>query len=419
MSHFFFHGADAVKLAAVYGTPLYVVSEDEITARLKEVKSWFDDRYERCHTHFASKAFLTKDMLRILKREGVGLDVVSGGELYLAREMGFPATEIAFHGNCKTEQEISEGLDYGVGKFVCDSLDEIKLIDGMARSRGARPKVLIRVNPGVEGNTHPHMLTSGGRTKFGLPPDLLRQAAAECMAFQNVTAAGFHFHVGSQLMCPETHLEALDILLGIIKELRDEIGFETRILDMGGGFGVAYTSADKPARIGDFITPMVARAEGFCAANKIPRPDLIIEPGRYIVGPAGITLYTVGSVKEIPGVTTYAGVDGGYPDNPRPALYEAVYNAAIANKYDETPVKNVTIAGKCCESGDVVIRDIMLPDIERGDIVAVFCTGAYCRSMANNYNKNPIPATVMIKEGTPRLSERRQTYRDIYACETL
>jgi diaminopimelate decarboxylase len=352
-----------------------------------------------------------------LKREGVGLDVVSGGELYLAREMGFPADEIAFHGNCKTEREISDGLDYGVGKFVCDSLDEIKLIDEMARSRGARPSVLIRVNPGVEGNTHRHMLTSGGRTKFGLPPDLLRQVAAECMTLKNVTAAGFHFHVGSQLMDPETHLEALDILLGIIKELRDEIGFETRILDMGGGFGVAYTPADKPARIEDFVTPMVSQAEEFCAANGLARPDLIIEPGRYIVGPSGITLYTVGSVKEIPGVTTYAGVDGGYPDNPRPALYEAVYDAVIANKYGEAPVKNVTLAGKCCESGDVVIRDIMLPSVERGDIVAVLCTGAYCHSMANNYNKNPIPAIVMIKDGTPRLSVRRQTYEDIYACD--
>jgi diaminopimelate decarboxylase len=417
LSHFFFHGVDTAELAGTYGTPLYVVSEDEITTRIREIKSRFDNRHERCHTHFASKAFLTKDMLRILKREGVGLDVVSGGELYMAREMEFPADEIAFHGNCKTESEISEGLDYGVGKFVCDSLGEIKLIDEMARSRGVRPRVLIRVNPGVEGNTHRHVLTSGGRTKFGLPPDLLRHALAECTALNNVVTAGFHFHVGSQLMDPRAHLEALDILLGIIKELRDEMGFETRILDMGGGFGVAYTPADNPARIDDFITPMVTLAEEFCAANGLTRPDLIIEPGRYIVGPAGITLYTVGSVKEIRGVTTYAGVDGGYSDNPRPALYEAVYDAVVANKYGEAPVKNVTIAGKCCESGDVVIRDIMLPDIERGDIVAVLCTGAYCHSMANNYNKNPIPATVMIKDGAARLSVRRQTYADIYACD--
>jgi diaminopimelate decarboxylase len=417
LSHFFFHGVDTVELACTYGTPLYVVSEDEITARIREIKSLFDDRRERCRTHFASKAFLTKDMLGILKREGVGLDVVSGGELYLAREMEFPAERIAFHGNSKTEMEISEGLDYGVGKFVCDSLDEIKLIDEMARSRGARPNVLIRVNPGVKGNTHAHMLTSGGRTKFGLPPDLLRQTAAECAALENVAPVGLHFHVGSQLMDAGAHLEALDVLLGIIKELRDEMNFETRILDMGGGFGVAYTPADKPARIGDFITPMAARVEAFCAANGLTRPDLIIEPGRYITGPSGITLYTVGSVKEIPGVTTYAGVDGGYHDNPRPALYEAVYDAVVANKYGVSPAKNVTLAGKCCESGDVLIRGIMLPDIERGDIVAVLCTGAYCHSMANNYNKNPIPAIVMIKDGEARLSVRRQTYADIYACE--
>ncbi|MDR1509621.1 MAG: diaminopimelate decarboxylase [Synergistaceae bacterium] len=417
MGNFIFHGCDTTELAREFGTPLYVVSEDEITDRIRTVKSCFDEKYERCRTHFASKAFLTRDMLRILMDEGLGLDVVSGGELYLARRMNFPVERIAFHGNSKTVREISEGLEYGVGKFVCDSLGEISLIDEMARAHDVRANILIRVNPGVEGNTHRHMLTSGGRTKFGLSPEAVKNAMPACMKMANVSISGFHFHVGSQLMDASAHLAAVDVLLELIREARSEVGFEAWILDMGGGFGVPYTASDRPIPIEGFIGAMVKRAEEFCALNGIKRPDLIIEPGRYIVGPSGITLYTVCSVKEVPGVTLYAGVDGGYPDNPRPALYEAVYDAVVANKYGEPADRKVTIAGKCCESGDIVIRDIALPPVERGDVIAVLCTGAYNYSMANNYNKTPIPAIVAIKDGCPRISVRRQTYAELYACD--
>jgi diaminopimelate decarboxylase len=417
MRNFCFHGADTVDLASKFGTPLYVVSEDEIVSRVRTVKSCFDDKYERCRSHFASKAFLTRDMLRILMNEGLGLDVVSGGELYLARDMKFPASKIAFHGNSKTEREISEGLCYGVGKFVCDSVDEIEVIDEMAASHEKSANILIRVNPGVEGNTHRHMLTSGGRTKFGISPEMVKNALPVLGNLKNVTLAGFHFHIGSQLMEPSAHLAGLEIVLALIKELSGGVGFETKILDMGGGFGVAYTDGDDPKPLDAFLDPMVARTEEFCRINNLRRPDLIIEPGRYIAGPSGITLYSVCSVKEIPGVTTYAGVDGGYPDNPRPALYEAVYDAVVANKYDLPRGKKITIAGKCCESGDIVIRDIMLPEVERGDVIAVMCTGAYNHSMSNNYNKNSIPAVVMVKDGVPRLSVRRQTYEDIFAAD--
>jgi diaminopimelate decarboxylase len=417
MGNFIFHGCDTVELAREYGTPLYVVSEDEITNRIREIKSLFDEKYERCRTHFASKAFLTRDMLSVLKGEGLGLDVVSGGELYLARSVNFPAGMIAFHGNSKTAREISEGLEYGVGKFVCDSIGEMNVIDETARASGRRANVLIRVNPGVEGNTHRHILTSGRGTKFGLSPEAIMNAMPACAEMPNISLTGFHFHVGSQLMDASAHLEALDTVLALIRDLRSETGFETRILDMGGGFGVSYTASDRPVPIGRFIEAMVNRAVEFCARNHIRRPDLIIEPGRYIAGPSGITLYTVCGVKEVPGVTVYAGVDGGYPDNPRPALYEAVYDAVIANKYGEPPERGVTIAGKCCESGDIVIRDIALPAVERGDVIAVLCTGAYNHSMANNYNKTPIPAIVTVKNGRPRLSVRRQTYEDMYACD--
>jgi diaminopimelate decarboxylase len=417
MGNFYFDGADTAELARKFGTPLYVVSEDEIVRRIRTVKSCFDDKYDRCRAHFAAKAFLTRDMLRVLMRENLGLDVVSGGELYLARDMNFPPEKIAFHGNSKSEREISDGLEYGIGKFVCDSLDEITTIDGIASASGARANVLIRVNPGIEADTHRHMLTSGGRTNFGISPDAIKKAMPALAKLENVSLAGFHFHVGSQLMEPSSHLAALDAVLAMMRDLRAENGFEAKILDMGGGFGVAYTESDSPRPLGEFLGPMVARAEEFCRANGMTRPDLVIEPGRCIAGPSGITLYTVCGVKEIPGVTTYAGVDGGYPDNPRPALYEARYDAVVANKYGEPCVRKTTIAGKCCESGDIVIRDIMLPDVERGDVIAVMCTGAYNHSMANNYNKNPIPAIVMIKGGEARLSVRRQTYEELFAAD--
>ncbi|MDR1651769.1 MAG: diaminopimelate decarboxylase, partial [Synergistaceae bacterium] len=390
MGNFMFHGCDATELAGQFGTPLYVMSEDEITARIREIKSCFDDKYDRCRTHFASKAFLSRDMLRILMDEGVGLDVVSGGELYLARDMGFPPERIAFHGNSKSSGEIADGLSCGVGKFVCDSVQEITAIDGMARAAGTKARILIRVNPGVDGNTHRHMLTTG-RTKFGMTVSETRGAVSLCGGLDNIELAGFHFHVGSQLMDSTAHLAALAVLLELIKDLKAENGFETEFLDMGGGYGVAYTAGDRPSPVSDFIGAMVSRAEDFCSSNGLYRPCLVIEPGRYIVGPSGITLYTVCSVKETSGVT-YVGVDGGYPDNPRPALYEAVYDAVAAGRYKEAPEKVVTIAGKCCETGDILIRDIALPKVERGDVIAVLCTGAYNRSMANNYNGNPFPA---------------------------
>ena len=414
MGNFMFHGVDVTDLAREYGTPLYVMSEDEIVRRVREVRRCFDERYERCSAFFASKSFLTKDMLRILMREGMGLDVVSGGELFLAREMGFPPEKIAFHGNSKTEREIASGLDYGVGKFVCDSQGEIAMIDEMARERGALASVLIRVTPGVDAHTHKYISTGEAGSKFGLPPEAVKDAVSFCGTLRNVSLSGFHFHVGSQLMDNSSHLEALGVLLPLIKELYAE-GFETKILDMGGGFGVRYTEKDSPQGISGFIGGMVDRVEDFCRSNGIARPSLVVEPGRWIVSDAGITLYTVGSVKRLSGGASYVGVDGGYPDNPRPALYGAEYEAVLANKADLPPAETVSIAGKCCESGDILIHGIALPEARRGDVLAVMCTGAYNHSMSNNYNKNPVPAVVMIKDGTPRLSVRRQTYEEMFS----
>lgn len=416
MEHYTFAGCDAVALARTYGTPLYVVSEDEIERRIRRIRACFDERWERCTTFFAAKSFLTRDMLRLLVREGLGLDVVSGGELFLAREMGFPPERIAFHGNSKTEAEIAAGLDYGVGKFVCDSVDEIAYIDAMARRRHTATDILIRVTPGVDSHTHSYMATAGTDCKFGVPIPDLERAVSLCLSMTGVRLRGLHFHVGSQLQENTSHLLATDILLGLIHSLRERTGFTTEILDLGGGFGVPYTEKDAPQPVEAFVVPMVERVRTFCAENDIPRPALVIEPGRWIVAEAGITLYTVGSVKETPEGRTFVGVDGGFPDNPRPALYQAEYRAVLADRPDAPAKRRTTIAGKCCESGDIVIRDIAFPEARRGDTVAVLATGAYHHSMANNYNKHPIPAVVAVRDGVPRLSVRRQTCEEMYAA---
>lgn len=420
MSNFIFHDVDTVRLAEKYGTPLYVVSADEIEARIARLKRAFDERGgddesgKKFETYYASKAFLTREMLRILMASEIGLDVVSGGELHLAREMGFPPRKIAFHGNSKTEAEIADGLAYGVGMFVCDSVEEIALIDAMACARGVHADVLIRVTPGVDSHTHKYISTSGVDSKFGVPRSGLKDAVAGCMAMSGVRLKGFHFHVGSQLLENASHLMATDILLACIREMRDELGFMTEVFNMGGGFGVRYVPSDDPQPVEAFIEPMVTRVERFCAQNNLKMPTLMIEPGRWIVAEAGITLYTVGSVKEVPGVATYVGVDGGYPDNPRPALYEALYEAVAANRFGEPSSGPVTIVGKCCESGDILIRDIEMPRLRRGDRIAVMGTGAYNYSMSSNYNKNPIPAMVVIRDGVPKLAVRRQTFAQMY-----
>ncbi|MDR3255726.1 MAG: diaminopimelate decarboxylase [Synergistaceae bacterium] len=415
MGNYTFCGVDAVELAEKYGTPLYVMSEDEITRRLREIKSCFEGGRADRATFFAAKSFLTKDMLRILTREGAGLDVVSEGELYLAREMAFPPERIAFHGNSKTELEITRGIEYGVGKFVSDSVEEIELIDARARLAGVKAHVLIRVAPGVEGHTHRHISTGGADSKFGLSLSSVTEAISLCGVFKNVSLDGFHFHVGSQCMDNSAHVEALRVILTMMLKLRDTNGFEARTLDMGGGFGVRYTDNDSPQPIAEFICGMTECVGKFCKESGMTMPALIVEPGRWVTAEAGITLYTVGSVKRIPGGRTYIGVDGGFPDNPRPALYDAKYEAVLANKFGVPPEETVTIAGKCCESGDVLIHDIALPRAARGDIIAVLGTGAYNHTMANNYNKNTIPAIVMIKDGKPRLSVRRQSFAAMFA----
>lgn len=415
--NYYFSDCDTVQLAKEYGTPLYVMSEDIILDRLNEIKRSFLEKYSDVQAYYASKAFLTKEMARIIKREGLGLDVVSGGELYTAKAVDFPMDKIMFHGNNKTPEEIRMALEYGIGRFVSDSIYEIKLIDSIAKEMGVKADILIRVTPGVDSHTHKYVATANIDSKFGIPIPALSESVKLAQELECVNLKGLHFHVGSQLLDNSSHLKAVEITLNLIKKLKDELGFITQEFNLGGGYGIRYREEDEARSLSYFIDPMMEMIEKFCNENCINRPRIFIEPGRWVVGEAGITLYTIGSIKKIPGVRIYAGIDGGFPDNPRTALYQAKYEAVVANKAD-LPLSGIaTIAGKCCESGDILIWDLKVPELQAGDILAVKSTGAYNYSMASNYNRIPRPAVVMLRNGKARLIVKREAYEDIMRNE--
>lgn len=415
--NYYFSDCDTVALAKEYGTPLYVMSEDIIKSRLNEIRYSFSEKYKNVQAYYASKAFLTKEMARIIKREGLGLDVVSGGELYTAKSVDFPMEKIMFHGNNKTSEEIKMALEFGIGRFVCDNFYEIRLINRIAGEIGVKADILLRVTPGVDSHTHKYITTGNNDSKFGIPIPYLSEAVKLAQGLEGITLKGFHFHIGSQLLNNESHLMAVNIMLNLIKKIKEEVGYVTLEFNLGGGFGIKYLDDAEKRDLSYFVDPMMNSIEKFCSDNSIKRPRIFIEPGRWVVGEAGITLYTIGSIKEIPEVRTYVGIDGGFPDNPRPALYQAQYEGVIANKADFPKEEYVTIAGKCCESGDILIWDLNVPKLQSGDILAVKSTGAYNYSMASNYNRIPKPAVVMLSNGKPRLIVKRQTYEDMLRNE--
>ena len=412
--NYFFGNCDTVELAEKFGTPLYVMDETAIINKIKILKDSFDNKYKNAKTFYAAKAFLTKDMLRIAIAEDIGVDVASGGELYLARTMNFPPQDIMYHGNGKTYAEIEDGIDYNVGRFVSDSLDEILLINEIAKNKNKIQKILIRVSPGVDGATHKYIQTAGKDTKFGIPLQTVHDVIEKTLSLSNIKLMGFHFHIGSQLLDNEAHLKGLAIVLNLIKDFKKKFNFDTLDLDLGGGFGIRYVEGDIEKEPSYFIEPMIDMINEFIKHNDLVYPHLYIEPGRYIVGNAGITLYSIGAVKEIPDIRTYVSIDGGMTDNMRVALYEAKYEAVVANKMDEEKTTKVTIAGKCCESSDILIKDLEVPPLKRGDIIAVKTTGAYHHSLANNYNKTPLQAVVTIRNGIAKLSVKKQSYDDIF-----
>jgi len=419
MEPLLFDNCNTLELAKTYGTPLYVISERMIRERLRSVKREFMDKHPDCFAVFASKALQTLEICRIVAAEGLGLDVVSGGELYAAVKAGFPMDRIYFHGNNKTEEELQMAVDYGVGRVVVDNLHELAALGHIASSANKRMPILFRITPGVDSHTHQYISTGQLDSKFGIPldPSVRDEYINAGLHTPGIELIGFHFHVGSQLHSNESHIKATAVLFQLLKELKQRYGFEAQELNLGGGYGVRYNDNDQPQPLAHFTDALITAVDNHCQEAQLRRPRIIIEPGRWIVAEAGITLYTVGTVKTIPGIRTYIGIDGGMPDNPRPALYDARYEACIANRPHAERNQLVTVAGKCCESGDILIRDIALPDPQPGDTLAVFTTGAYNHSMASNYNRLPRPAMVMVNKGQHRLSVRRETFEDLITRE--
>ncbi|MCE1195808.1 diaminopimelate decarboxylase [bacterium] len=435
----YFDGVSAIELAKRYGTPLYVVSETTVRRRCAAIRSAFLDKYPNTAAVYASKAFQTLDMCRIVTEEGLGLDVVSGGELYAALKAGVAPAKIIFHGNAKSADELDYAVRSDVGRIVSDNLFEIAELERLGALYGKKVRVLYRVTPGVDSHTHRFISTGSLDSKFGIPldPSVRDDYMRAVLDASHLDFRGFHFHIGSQLHDNFSHLAALRIILKLVADVASAYGYAAPELNLGGGFGVRYLPGDPALDPGYFVDPMMELIRSSCGEAGIPMPLVTIEPGRWIIGEAGITLYTVRSVKTIPGIRTYVGVDGGMTDNIRPALYEAKYHALLANKAGEaeaapggapsgSPVASaaagaaaalVTVVGKCCETGDVLIRDIALPDPRPGDTLAVFSTGAYNHSMASNYNRIPRPAVVLTRAGTHRLSVRRETYEDLVARE--
>jgi len=420
-TNYVFQEFDTVELAKKYGTPLYVLSEDILRDKCREVRETFLKVYPNTQAVYASKAFLTKAMCKIIEREGLGLDVVSGGELFTAREAAFPMEKVIFHGNNKSFEELEMAIDFGVGRIVVDHQEEIPMIESLAKEKGKVVHCLFRITPSIEGKTHKYIMTGQKDSKFGIPLEIetLKELVEKVQKSSMLSLRGFHFHIGSQLFENHIYEGAIEIIGKLAKELKTNQGMVLEELNVGGGFGIQYRGDEKTKPLSFFTEVIMHSVERIFKEFTLPIPKIIIEPGRWIVGEAGITLYTIGAIKEIPGVRTYASVDGGFPDNPRPALYGAKYDGIIANKAEKEKTYRATIAGKCCESGDILIWDLPVPKLTAGDILAVKNTGAYNYSMANNYNKIPKPAVVLISGDQSNIIVKRETYEDLLRGEAL
>jgi diaminopimelate decarboxylase len=413
-------GCDVVSLAETYGTPLYIYDEYTIRAMCRAFVGSFESEYPDSHVSYSSKAFASPALAKILDEEGVGMDVVTGGELAIARAADFPAAEINFHGNNKSRAELEEALDYGIELVTVDSMYEIDLLDDVARKKGVTQQVLLRVSPSIDGHTH--LLTSTGvlDQKFGFPIETgqAEEAVKHALDKSNLDVAGIHFHLGSPIFELEPYTQAIPYVLEFVAEMRKH-GLEQRIFSPGGGFAIGYVSDTPPPEISEYAAAISASVREACDSFGLDEPRLILEPGRAIVGRAGVAVYSVGGTKDIPGVRKYVSVDGGMGDNIRPALYGAGYSVVKANGPAEPVAGNVTIAGKYCESGDLLAKDAPLPPLETGDVVAIAASGAYCLSMASNYNMSLRPAVVLVNDGEARLIRRRETYDDLLSSSIL
>ena len=420
--HLTIGGVDTVDIAKEFGTPTYVLDENVIRENCRTYRRAAEEYFGAdALPLYASKALCFTGIYKLAAEEGMGVDCVSGGELYTAKKAGFPAEKIYFHGNNKTDRDICDAMDMGVGTFVVDNHEELRAISAEAQKRGMTQRILLRITPGIDPHTHRAVVTGTVDSKFGNPivTGQAMEIVKTALETKGVRLVGLHCHIGSQIFDIEPFSDAANIMVRFIAQIKKECGFEVEELNLGGGLGVRYTEYDKEIDYASAIRDIAAIVTGYCKENDIRMPRVILEPGRSLVAAAGLTLYTVGSVKEIPGFRTYVSVDGGMPDNPRYALYQSQYTALIANKADRAKTERVTIAGRCCESGDLLGENMELQSAERGDILAVLVTGAYNYSMASNYNRLPRPPIVMVKDGKTRIVVKRETYEDITANDVI
>ncbi len=413
-------GLDTAELAAEFGTPVNLLDENAVRAQMRLYLRCAKQAFgERALPLFASKALCCAEIYRIAAEEGMGIDCVSPGELYIAERVGFPAERIYFHGNNKTDADIAQALDMGVGTFVVDNAEELDSLSAQATARGIRARILLRITPGIDPHTHKAISTGGVDSKFGsaIHAGQAEQMVMRALHTPGVDLQGLHCHIGSQIFDAQPFVDAAAIMVAFMADMTHKHGARLHELNLGGGLGVRYTAEQPTLDIESTMQTIADKVKELCAAHRITMPRVILEPGRSIVAAAGATLYTVGSVKQIPGFKNYVSVDGGMPDNPRYALYQSPYTALIANKADLPADFCATVAGRCCESGDLLGEGMMLQRPVRGDILAMLVTGAYQHSMASNYNKIPRPPLVMIKDGQARVVVRRETYEDLLAYD--
>ena len=416
-SHLVWGGCDTAELARRYGTPLYVMDEEEMRRRCRRLQSAVAGRNAR--VCFAGKSFLPLAMAVLVKEEGLGLDTVSEGEFYIARQARFPMELVTLHGNAKTESFLRAGLEQRVGNIVVDSEDELERLDALCAELGVKQRILFRLSPGIEAHTHHSIQTAQTDCKFGIPMAHLERAVKRALASKWLCLEGLHVHIGSQIRETGAHLQAADRMTQIAAGLRASLGFTVKELDMGGGFGIPNLPGDPDVSAEEFVRLILDRIDSRCAELGILRPEVVFEPGRWIPGPAGITLYTVQSVKEIPGIRTYVSVVGGMTDNPRPQLYQAPYVCELASDMERPVDRRCAIAGPCCETGDILTMDTPVPELRVGDVIAVPLTGAYNYSMFSGYNCTPRPAVIFAREGAARVAVKRQTWEDLMAGQSL
>lgn len=415
-NHLTIGGADTLELAKKFGTPVIVYDENEIRKNCRAFVSSVEDNYGgNGLVLYASKAFSCKEMYRLVNSENMGVDVVSGGELYTALSTGFPAEKIYFHGNNKKYDEIEYAVDSGVGRIVVDNLTELETLNKIACEKGKKVGIMFRIKPGIDAHTHNFIRTGQIDSKFGLALETgeAMQGVKETLKMEHIELKGLHCHIGSQIFDIDPFELAAQVMLKFMKDIKDETGVVLSELNLGGGFGIKYLVDDKPQPYTEYMRRVAKTVKASAEEYGLPVPFILIEPGRSVVGAAAVTLYTVGAVKHIPDVRTYVSIDGGMGDNPRYILYQSSYEVVCANKMNEEKTLTATVAGKCCESGDLIQENVKLPQVEPGDTLAVLSTGAYNYSMASNYNRIPRPPVVMVKDGEARLIIKGESYEDL------